>query len=171
MKKDRIRLAVFVTSLVLAVAWMIVIYGFSSNNAVESTVQSHAVTEFLIKIFNPDFENMTPEVQEQMISDLDGIVRKTAHFVAYAALGVLVYTCVASFPFAKKEKLFLYILTAFPVCVAFAVTDEYHQTFVSGRAGRFTDVLIDSGGAACGIAMAVLVVMLIKRKIKLKGDV
>jgi VanZ family protein len=33
----------------------------------------------------------------------------------------------------------------------FAITDEYHQTFVSGRTGRPLDVIIDSAGALIGM--------------------
>ena len=33
------------------------------------------------------------------------------------------------------------------VTAAYAATDEFHQLFVPGRAGRVTDVLIDSAGA------------------------
>jgi len=34
------------------------------------------------------------------------------------------------------------------ICVAYAGSDEYHQTFVPDRGGRWTDVVIDAGGAA-----------------------
>jgi VanZ family protein len=39
------------------------------------------------------------------------------------------------------------------ITIAFAISDEYHQTFVPGRDGNIRDVLIDSAGAglACGI--------------------
>ena len=33
----------------------------------------------------------------------------------------------------------------------FAISDEYHQTFVSGRTGRTLDVIIDSIGAFAGM--------------------
>lgn len=33
-------------------------------------------------------------------------------------------------------------------CVSYAASDEFHQTFVPHRGGRWTDVVIDSGGAA-----------------------
>ena len=36
------------------------------------------------------------------------------------------------------------------LCAAFAGTDEYHQTFVDGRTGQVTDVLIDTAGACVG---------------------
>lgn len=40
------------------------------------------------------------------------------------------------------------ITSALAIAVAYAATDEYHQTFVDGRHGSPVDVLIDSAGAA-----------------------
>ena len=40
------------------------------------------------------------------------------------------------------------VLFAFLVSSGYAVTDEYHQTFVEGRHGSPVDWLIDSAGAA-----------------------
>ena len=40
-----------------------------------------------------------------------------------------------------------YALAAFLVTVAYAATDEYHQSFVQGRHGSPLDWAIDAGGA------------------------
>ena len=42
---------------------------------------------------------------------------------------------------------------AFVAGVAYAVTDEIHQTFVTGRAGRVSDVAIDAVGVLLGILL------------------
>ena len=39
---------------------------------------------------------------------------------------------------------------------AYACMDEVHQIFVPGRAGRFTDVLVDSIGIALGVVLCAL---------------
>ncbi|MBE6682340.1 MAG: hypothetical protein E7600_08660 [Ruminococcaceae bacterium] len=165
LKEGRIRLAVFVTALLLAVLCMFLIYGFSSDNAVESTVQSHAVTEFLIRIFNPDFENMSAEVQERLISELDGVVRKAAHFTIYALLGFLTYITVGSYKLLPERKL-LPCIVSIPVCVLFSLSDEFHQTFVDGRAGQFSDIIIDSLGSVFGTVCAILTVAVVFTCIK-----
>lgn len=41
-------------------------------------------------------------------------------------------------------------------CVAFACTDEFHQSFVAGRGPSKTDVAIDSMGALFGIILVQL---------------
>ena len=69
----------------------------------------------------------------------DTVLRKTAHAGEYAILaGLLVRALGRAAP-------------AFLLAVAYAVTDEIHQTFVPGRAGRPLDVAIDAAGALLGV--------------------
>ena len=156
-KNDTVKRIVFVVCIILTVAWMMVIFGFSSNDAQESTAQSHTVTEIIIRIFNRDFDNMTQVEQEAMVSEFDGIVRKIAHFIAYAVLGFLMYFSLSLVPFVHHTNIYKPIILSLPLSILFAATDEYHQTFVSGRAGRFSDILIDSCGALCGTLFALAV--------------
>jgi VanZ family protein len=69
----------------------------------------------------------------------DLLLRKAAHMAEYAILAVLLARALGSYAWA------------FGGAVAYAVTDEIHQTFVAGRAGRPLDVLIDAAGAALGL--------------------
>lgn len=164
MKKENVkRNLLFVVFLILTVAWMTVIFGFSANNAEESTIQSNTVTEFIIRIFNRDFDDMPAHEQLDMINSYDRVVRKCAHFIAYTILGFLMYFSAGFAPFLRYVNEYRPIVYALMICVLFAATDEYHQTLVEGRAGRFSDVLIDSGGVVCGIVFALLVVAVVKR--------
>lgn len=72
----------------------------------------------------------------------DLVLRKIAHTAEYALLGALVYRAV------RRPA------TALLLASAFAVTDEFHQTFVAGRHGSPVDWLIDTAGAAIGVALA-----------------
>ena len=49
--------------------------------------------------------------------------------------------------FSTQLKSKFRILIGFAATVLFAALDEFHQTFVPGRSGNFTDVCIDSIGA------------------------
>ncbi|MBD0329953.1 MAG: VanZ family protein [Thermoleophilia bacterium] len=69
----------------------------------------------------------------------DVVLRKLAHLTEFAILGALLTRAVAP-------------LAAFALGVIYAVTDEVHQHFVPGRAGRPVDVAIDALGVAIGIA-------------------
>ncbi|MFH1726551.1 MAG: VanZ family protein [Elusimicrobiota bacterium] len=75
--------------------------------------------------------------------------RKLCHLVEYAVLYALARRALAGTVFADGR---LASLSAFAFCVLYAVTDEWHQSFVPGRLGRWSDVLIDALGAAAARA-------------------
>ena len=66
------------------------------------------------------------------------LVRKLAHFTEYFVLGGLLWTDF----YLTKESLALPLLTGLIVAGA----DEYFQTFIPGRSGQLSDVLIDFSG-------------------------
>ena len=47
-------------------------------------------------------------------------------------------------------------------CFLYACSDEYHQTFVPGRAGTMIDVAVDMAGVAFGLVLVLLACL--KRK-------
>lgn len=151
------RIALFCLFFVLTVVWMAAIFGFSSKDASESTKQSNVVTRFVLSILNPDFADMTEQQQQEFISQYDGIIRKLAHFAAYTILGIFSYGAAGWLGWIPTN-IFLPIAISVPVSVIFSCTDEFHQTFVSGRAGRISDVLIDSGGVIFGTVLFIVVI-------------
>ena len=44
-------------------------------------------------------------------------------------------------------------IIAIIICYSYAAIDEFHQYFVPGRAGRFTDTLIDAIGFVTAIVI------------------
>jgi len=75
----------------------------------------------------------------------EGILRKIAHFVEFTCLGVLLCWL---FSMLGKHRLYALGCGFLTACV-----DETIQCFVPGRGPRITDVLLDSVGVACGIAV------------------
>jgi VanZ family protein len=71
----------------------------------------------------------------------DLVLRKIAHAAEYAILGALLLRATGR------------VWLALALGVAYAVSDEIHQTFVPGRAGKPLDVAIDAIGVACGVAL------------------
>jgi len=45
---------------------------------------------------------------------------------------------------------------AFFLTMIYAISDEYHQSFVPGRSGNLADLVIDATGAAAGLWLACL---------------
>jgi VanZ family protein len=77
------------------------------------------------------------------LGTLDTILRKVAHMAEYALLVFLLWRALrASVPDRPA------VLVALALGVLYAVSDEWHQSFVEGRHGTPLDVLIDSVGMA-----------------------
>jgi VanZ family protein len=72
----------------------------------------------------------------------DLVLRKLAHAAEFAVLGLLLVRALE------------HAWAAFSLGVAYAVTDEIHQSFVPGRLGSPVDVAIDAAGVAVGVALA-----------------
>ena len=71
----------------------------------------------------------------------DLVLRKIAHATEYAILGALLVRATGRTG------------VAFALGVLYAISDEFHQTFVAGRHGAPLDVAIDAVGVAVGIAV------------------
>jgi VanZ family protein len=80
--------------------------------------------------------------------DSDLVLRKIAHLAEYAVLGILVLRALLASGVRRPEAL------ALAVAVAYAATDEWHQSFVEGRNGRPLDVAIDAVGIGIGLLLA-----------------
>jgi len=74
---------------------------------------------------------------------VDHIGRKLIHFGEYALLCFLWWRALRSVTNERRA-----VLLAFVLASGYAITDEFHQTFVDGRHGTPVDWLIDSAGAA-----------------------
>lgn len=74
------------------------------------------------------------------------VLRKIAHFSEYAILVALLWRAARERATGDRALIAAYALT-----VAYAGTDEFHQTFVSGRVGTWRDVVIDASGAAVAV--------------------
>jgi len=76
----------------------------------------------------------------------DTIGRKIFHMAEYALLCFLWWRALATTTNAGRA-----LAAAAAISVAYAITDEFHQTFIHGRHGTPVDVAIDSVGiaAAC----------------------
>ena len=74
----------------------------------------------------------------------DIIVKKGAHVTEYAILGWLIQRALGTGRAGWQAWL---------VAVAYAATDELHQSLVPDRNARVTDVVIDAAGAVMGVVI------------------
>ena len=80
---------------------------------------------------------------------LDLVLRKAAHVVVFGVLAVLVARAIRGL--APRDAWTLAV--AWIATLAYAVSDDWHQTFVAGRAGQPSDVMIDTIGATLALLL------------------
>lgn len=90
-------------------------------------------------------------VQDTSIMYAGRLIRKSAHFISYLILGFLVSNAMLNE--ASTTSVWKRRGASLLLCVAYAISDEFHQIFVPGRGPLLKDVLIDGSGAAIGILL------------------
>ena len=146
-RAHRIRLWLFG---LLTLAVMAAIFFFSAQNADESQQLSDS---FLAGLIGRLLEKLLPVLSDK---GMEFDIRKYAHMAEFFCLGF------SSLLFAdellRKRKVWEASLCSLGFCFLYACTDEWHQIYIPGRAGRLTDVLIDG----IGFSLAILLTALIK---------
>lgn len=137
-------------SFLLVLVWMIVIFNFSNQNGTKSTNTSDIVTSMVVNVTtNATNKEYTREEVKKKVEDSTFYIRKTAHFTEYLILGILVLNLLSNYGKINKRMLLLALI----FCYLYAVSDEIHQIFITGRTAKFLDTLIDGTGALIGITM------------------
>lgn len=135
-------------SLLLVIAVMGMIYGFSAQTGAQSGAMSGQITRWVLNLIVPGFGDFSAEKQEAIRSTVSFLVRKLAHFSEYALLGFSLMLHIAQIQ--KKIMVRLPWLWAWGVGTLYAASDEFHQSFVAGRGPSVRDVMIDSAGVIAG---------------------
>jgi VanZ family protein len=95
----------------------------------------------------------TPSYHLPRFGALDFIVKKGGHMLAYALLALLYRRGLGG---GARRGVWAWVLA-----VAYALLDEFHQSFVPGRQPSLVDALLFDGG---GAAAALTITWLISRK-------
>ena len=128
---------------------MALIFFMSSRDGTESGGMSAwllqtAPGRFLIRLL-PRLTEQGPELD----------IRKYAHMGEFALLAVP--SALFFRELRRPGPLAAAILESLFFCVFYACTDEYHQTFVPGRAGTAKDVLVDLVGILFGLTIVLVI--------------
>ncbi len=88
------------------------------------------------------FLSHQPDLKVGQSDIFNFILSKLAHVTEYAILSLFLIRALS------EEKIFQRKALLFSVILAllYAVSDEFHQTFILGRHGTITDIFIDSIG-------------------------
>lgn len=147
-------------SLVLLV--MAVIYGLSAQTSAESKALSGKTIRVIAVFLVPGFHDLSEGQQAQLVREWQSLVRKAAHLIIYMVLGAI--SCLALLQHEIDRR--WQAAGALGICIAFAVSDEIHQFFVSGRGPQITDVFVDAAGALIGISLVFMALKLLQAKAK-----
>lgn len=105
------------------------------------------------RFLRPFLQIFKPDLSDEQFEMAHHAIRKTGHFVEYALLGLLLWRAL------RTEQKFGALITpaqfvsVLLLCAFYASTDEFHQRFVKGREPSVHDVILDSCGAAFGLAV------------------
>ena len=142
--------------LIVLIGIMGFIYYMSAQPVVRSGEMSFRIDRLVCRLFVDGFENMTAEQQQVAVYDMDFLVRKSAHYLEYTMLGLILMLTGRTFLTSHQKT------AAMLTGAVYAALDEFHQYFVPGRACQVRDVLIDYSGIVTGILTALLLMRIIR---------
>lgn len=142
------KIAVTLVSGLLLVLLYGVIFSFSAQNGEVSTEISMGVSDSLVNVLDfLTFGKMDTDMLSELALVIEHPIRKTAHFLEYALMGILIYSTLYYPITNSKVKFWVSLLWL----ILSAAADELHQYFVPGRWGSVKDVLLDTCGGLVGI--------------------
>jgi len=104
------------------------------------------------RIIGPFLRWIKPDISAQAIAQVQLIVRKSAHVTEYAILAALLWRALRLGTMWRLKMSISFVLVSVS-CALFAVSDEFHQSFVPSRTASPQDVMIDICGALLGLGI------------------
>jgi len=125
------------------VLWAALIFFFSSSFFSASHTSA---------VLRPVLTWLFPHLSEATLAFIHFVIRKAGHFTEYAILAVLAARAFRTSSRALLRDRWFWISLVF--VVTYALSDEFHQSFVPTRTASIYDSMIDSAG---GLAALVLI--------------
>lgn len=101
------------------------------------------------RIIGPLLRWLFPRISEEQLATAHFIVRKAAHFTEYAILGWLAARAFATS--SRQTWRRRWFLISLALVIIYALSDEYHQSFVASRTASIYDSFIDMTGGLTAI--------------------
>jgi VanZ family protein len=131
----------------LVIVWMTVIFIGSTD-----LLSAEHTSRFLV----PFLRWLKPDISTAAIVQTQLLLRKAAHVAEYAILAMLLWRALRLGAGWRARRSFLFIAVWF-ACTIFAVSDEFHQSFIASRTASLNDVVTDSLGTAIGLAVCLAI--------------
>lgn len=147
------RLIIRYISLAFVIIICVLIFIMSNQTGIESSKVSDKTIDIISE---------TTHVDKKDDLDFGLMVRKSAHIIEYFVLALFTSIFVLSFNINK----FIAVAISFIFSIFYSISDEFHQSFISGRVGSATDVLIDSIGIVLACTLCLLFYSILSKKIQ-----
>jgi len=125
------------------VLWMFLIF-VGSTDVLSETRTSRFLVPFL--------RWMVPGISPTAINRAQAFIRKSGHFTEYAVLAASVmFALRCSVPLGAGGRFRRHAALTILLCAVYAMSDEFHQSFIPTRQASVIDVLIDTSGATAAV--------------------
>lgn len=155
-KENRKKLIISTIMLMIIICWMSLIFYFSNMNSNESDKESSetvaTIIENSLKFTNKLGATHANSSHNEVIRAskvINPLARKIAHFSEYFILAILIIIFL-NYVIENKKYIMVFLISLI-ICAIYAMIDEFHQTFISGRSAQAIDVCIDTFGALMGV--------------------
>jgi VanZ family protein len=123
-----------------AVLWAAAIFVFSTDLFSDTHTAG---------VIGPNLRFLFPGISPENLEQIHFLIRKLGHFSEYFILSVLLMRALRQENSGRTEP--RHLLISFAIATLYAISDEFHQSFVRSRGANFIDVLIDMCGGISGI--------------------
>ncbi len=141
--------------IILILANMALIFSFSMQTGKKANEMHEQIGESVLGSINQYPPKDNPDHNQLLLW-----FRKFGHFAVFGTLGALSFLLLLTW----KNGLWRKYLAALGFTLLYAISDEVHQLFVEGRAGRLIDVGIDFAGALILCTAILFVCFLVRRE-------
>ena len=124
------------------IVWMTLIFIGSTD-----VLSAEHTSRFLV----PILRWLDPQITGAALVAAQRLIRKLGHLAEYAILSALFWRALRGTEW--RSKMLILFATAFGTCTFFAVSDEFHQSFVPSRTASARDVMIDVCGVLIGLTI------------------
>lgn len=105
-------------------------------------------------IIEPLLRLLMPSISAETAAVIHGAIRKLGHVTEYFILGLLLFRAFRSG--FRELRIWRWSVSSFLVVVLYAVSDEFHQSFISTRTASLIDIGIDTLGGILAQSVSVI---------------
>jgi len=117
------------------ILWMAFIFWMSTETFSQQNTSA---------IIEPAVRFLAPTASEEEIDKIHGVVRKLAHVTEYLILGMLLFRAFKRG--SADRRVWRYAFYSLVITALYAVSDEFHQSFIVVRTASLIDVCFDLFG-------------------------